>query len=326
MAALWQEGQTCHGTDPWFTGCLAVAAIVADVGIATGRGLRGPVARRRRNTLPCPAGRVVVYFGQDVAQLVSAVHAAELGAIPSSGLTFEAAGPAARPTREEAVPAVRLAGRFHSMRTIAYVAAAEQYREARETVGVLAPVVRAAGLSDVSRERHGLSAAVLQSILLGAPRDCGSFVSFAGRVVSQDFTGRLLRSLRVGHEVRLLPGPPRQFHEEERDHQPRHQCVPGGSRERVAQCEGHRQCGEEQDHPSENSVLFSGCPQRAAVVDYGGCQSGITALTASGGTDYRRPVGGVEVSGSGPGPVHPTGHPDSVEGAEEQGGQSRAYP
>lgn len=46
-----------------------------------------------------------------------------------------------------------------------------------------------------------------------APRDRGSFVSFAWRVVSQDLSGQLLRSLGVGHDVRLLPGPPCQFHE-----------------------------------------------------------------------------------------------------------------
>jgi hypothetical protein len=55
-----------------------------------------------------------------------------------------------------------LADRLHNMRTIAFLAPSTQYRKARETLDVLAPLARAAGLSDVSRELRDLSVAVLQ--------------------------------------------------------------------------------------------------------------------------------------------------------------------
>ncbi|MEU8986942.1 HD domain-containing protein [Streptomyces sp. NPDC048558] len=58
--------------------------------------------------------------------------------------------------------AIRLADRLHNMRTIAFVAPAKQHRKVGETIDILAPLARAAGLSDVGRERHELSAAVLQ--------------------------------------------------------------------------------------------------------------------------------------------------------------------
>ncbi|MGW6893721.1 HD domain-containing protein [Streptomyces chartreusis] len=58
--------------------------------------------------------------------------------------------------------AIRLADRLHNMRTIAFVAPAKQHRKARETIDILAPLARAAGLTEVSRELHDLSTAVLQ--------------------------------------------------------------------------------------------------------------------------------------------------------------------
>ncbi|MEU6242782.1 HD domain-containing protein [Streptomyces sp. NPDC047024] len=58
--------------------------------------------------------------------------------------------------------AIRLADRLHNMRTIAFAAPTRRYRVARETLNVIAPLARAAGLTDVSRELHDLSSAVLQ--------------------------------------------------------------------------------------------------------------------------------------------------------------------
>ncbi|WP_256464632.1 HD domain-containing protein [Streptomyces sp. Go40/10] len=58
--------------------------------------------------------------------------------------------------------AIRLADRLHNMCTIAFVAPTRRYRVARETVDVIAPLARAAGLTDVSQELHDLSSGVLQ--------------------------------------------------------------------------------------------------------------------------------------------------------------------
>ncbi|MFF4258650.1 HD domain-containing protein [Streptomyces sp. NPDC001663] len=159
-AARWHEGQTRRSGAPYVTHCLAVAAIVADVGMPPAvvcAALLHDIA-----DTPCPPSRVVEHFGQDIAQLVSDVHTATVGAIPPSGLTVEAARPSVPPTREQAVLAICLADRLHNMRTITFLAPATQHRKARETLDVLAPLARAAGLTDVSRELHDLSAAVLQ--------------------------------------------------------------------------------------------------------------------------------------------------------------------
>ncbi|MFJ9714007.1 HD domain-containing protein [Streptomyces sp. NPDC101234] len=160
-AAVWHAGQTRRSGDPLLTHCLAVAAIVADIGMPPAV-ICAAVLHDIADT-PCPPGRVAEHFGQEVADLISAVRTAKLDAIPLSALNFEGARPPAlKPAREEAVLAIRLADRLHNMRTIAFVAPTRRYLVARETLDLIAPLARAAGLTDVSRELHDLSSAVLQ--------------------------------------------------------------------------------------------------------------------------------------------------------------------
>lgn len=159
-AARWHAGQTRYSGDPYLTHCLAVAAIVADVGMPP-TVVCAALLHDVEDT-SCPPGRVAEYFGPDVAQLVSDVRTVKLRAIPPSGLHPGAARPASRSPHEEAVLAIRLADRLHNMRTIEFVAPGKQHGKAHETIKVFAPLARAAGLAEVSRELHDLSAAVLQ--------------------------------------------------------------------------------------------------------------------------------------------------------------------
>ncbi|WP_060887133.1 HD domain-containing protein [Streptomyces caniscabiei] len=160
-AAMWHAGQTRRSGDPFLIHCVAVAAIVADIGMPP------PVICAALlhdiDDSPCPPGRVTEHFGQGIADLISAVRTSRLSEIPLSALNFPTARPPTLPpTREEAVLAIRLADRLHNLRTIAFVSPTRRYRVARETLDVIAPLARAAGLTDVSRELHDLSAAVIR--------------------------------------------------------------------------------------------------------------------------------------------------------------------
>ncbi|WP_225900078.1 MULTISPECIES: HD domain-containing protein [unclassified Streptomyces] len=160
-AAVWHAGQTRRSGDPFLTHCLAVAAIVTDIGMPPSV-ICAAVLHDIDDT-PCPPGRVAEHFGQEIADLISAVRTAKLAAIPLTALDFGVArSPAFKPTREEAVLAIRLADPLHNLRTIAFVAPTRRYLVARETLDVIAPLARAAGLTDVSREPHDLSSAALQ--------------------------------------------------------------------------------------------------------------------------------------------------------------------
>ncbi|MFJ1602305.1 HD domain-containing protein [Streptomyces sp. NPDC088253] len=155
-AAAWHAGQTRHSGDPFITHCLAVAAIGMPPAVICAALLHDI------DDTPCPPGRVAERFGQEITGLISALRTAKLSAIPPSGRASDVARPASQPTREEAMLAIRLADRLHNMRTSAVLAPARRYRVARETLEVIAPLARAAGLTDVSRELRDLSAVVLQ--------------------------------------------------------------------------------------------------------------------------------------------------------------------
>ncbi|WP_328868771.1 HD domain-containing protein [Streptomyces sp. NBC_00287] len=160
-ADVWHAGQTRRSGDPFLTHCLAVAAIVADIGMPPAV-ICAAVLHDIDDTA-CPPGRVAEHFGQEIVDLIASVRTAQLSTIPLSALNFDSATRAAlQPTCEEAVLAIRLADRLHNMRTIAFVAPTRRYRVARETLDVIAPLARTAGLTEVSRELYDLSSAVLQ--------------------------------------------------------------------------------------------------------------------------------------------------------------------
>ncbi|WP_323178754.1 HD domain-containing protein [Streptomyces sp. NBC_01381] len=97
-AARWHEGQTRRSGDPYLTHCLAVAAILADLGMP-------PVVvcaalLHDIEDTPCPPDRVVEQFGQEIAQLIAAARTANANTIPPSGLL---GGSAVDLVREEAV-------------------------------------------------------------------------------------------------------------------------------------------------------------------------------------------------------------------------------
>ncbi|MFC8394146.1 HD domain-containing protein [Streptomyces sp. NPDC057238] len=160
-AAIWHEGQIRRNGDPFLTHCIAVAAIVAAIGMPPA--VVCAALLHDIDDSSCPPNRVTECFGQEIAGLISAARTTRLSTIPLSVLNYHTAGPLAfQPTREEAVLAIRLADRLHNMRTIAFVPPTRRYHVARETLDVIAPLARAVGLTDVSRELHDLSSAVIR--------------------------------------------------------------------------------------------------------------------------------------------------------------------
>ncbi|MFD5859805.1 HD domain-containing protein [Streptomyces chartreusis] len=160
-AAVWHAGQTRRSGDPFITHCLAVAAIVADIGMPPS--VICAALLHDIDDSPCPPGRVTEHFGQETTDLISGVRTVKFDAIPLGALNFRMARTQVlRPTHEEAVLAIRLADRLHNLRTIAFLAPTRRYRVARETLDLVAPLARTAGLTEVSQELHDLSSAALQ--------------------------------------------------------------------------------------------------------------------------------------------------------------------
>ncbi|MFD7710866.1 HD domain-containing protein [Streptomyces sp. NPDC059785] len=158
-AEFWHRGQLRRSGAPMLTHCVSVAAIVAGCGMPPDV-VCAALLHDLEDTA-CPPERVAELFGSYVAELVRALPAAPL---PRPAGAPDATGSA--PSFEAAVLVIRLADRLHNMRTIAFLSRATRYRKARETVDVLAPLARAAGLPRVGRELHDLSSAVLRGPVL----------------------------------------------------------------------------------------------------------------------------------------------------------------
>ncbi|WP_408995504.1 HD domain-containing protein [Streptomyces caniscabiei] len=92
---MWHAGQTRRSGDPFLIHCVAVAAIVADIGMPP------PVICAALlhdiDDSPCPPGRVTEHFGQGIADLISAVRTSRLSEIPLSALNFPTARPPTLP-------------------------------------------------------------------------------------------------------------------------------------------------------------------------------------------------------------------------------------
>ncbi|WP_371271962.1 HD domain-containing protein, partial [Streptomyces sp. cf124] len=99
---MWHAGQTRRSGDPFLIHCVAVAAIVADIGMPP------PVICAALlhdiDDSPCPPGRVTEHFGQGIADLVSAVRTSRLSEIPLSALNFPTARPPTLRRRAYLVP------------------------------------------------------------------------------------------------------------------------------------------------------------------------------------------------------------------------------
>ncbi|MFF9157518.1 HD domain-containing protein [Streptomyces sp. NPDC014846] len=155
-AARWHEGQTRRSGEPFITHCLAVAAILADLGMPPA--VVCAALLHDIGDTPCPPDRVGERFGLEIAQLVTTAATAKVSTPLPSG---RSSGAAADPLLDEAVVALCLADRLHNLRTAAFLPPATQRRKARQTLDVLVPLAHAAGMRGVGRELHDLSTVIL---------------------------------------------------------------------------------------------------------------------------------------------------------------------
>jgi (p)ppGpp synthase/HD superfamily hydrolase len=147
-----------HSGAPVLTHCVAVAAIVAECGMPPAV-VCAALLHDLEDT-ECPPERVAELFGPYVADLQRAIPATPLAPSPTAPVGTD---PGCVPSFDESVLVIRLADRLHNMRTISFLSQATRWRKARETVEVFAPLARAAGLNQMSRELHDLASAELRS-------------------------------------------------------------------------------------------------------------------------------------------------------------------
>mgnify|MGYP001171176603 CR=1 FL=1 len=155
------RGQLRKSGDPYITHPLAVATILAELGMDT----TTLVAALLHDTIEdtdYSLERLREDFGDEVAHLVDGV----------TKLDKVKLGPAAEAetirkmviamARDPRVLVIKLADRLHNMRTMRFLPPEKQARKARETLEVLAPLAHRLGMATVKWELEDLAFAILQ--------------------------------------------------------------------------------------------------------------------------------------------------------------------
>jgi guanosine-3',5'-bis(diphosphate) 3'-pyrophosphohydrolase len=154
------RGQLRKSGDPYITHPLAVATILADLGMDT----ITLVAALLHDTVEdtgLTTDALAAEFGADIAHLVEGVtkldrvkfgEAAEAETIRKMIVAM---------ARDPRVLVIKLADRLHNMRTLRFLPPAKQERKARETLEVLAPLAHRLGMNTIKWELEDLAFATL---------------------------------------------------------------------------------------------------------------------------------------------------------------------
>lgn len=152
VAAYWHRDQWRKSGDPYVTHSVAVARILADLGMDAASVCAGLLHDVPDDT-PCPPDQLRMEFGDEIMGIVGKVL--ELDSLRTTSVTtvLEAAEPR--------VLAVKLADRLHNMQTLRHVGVDKQERKSRETLELFAPVAAHLGLDTLKRQLEDLALATL---------------------------------------------------------------------------------------------------------------------------------------------------------------------
>ena len=160
VAEQCHRGQLRKSGDPYITHPLAVATILAELGMDTTTLIAALLHDTVEDTGYTDAD-VAKEFGAEVAHLVDGVtkldkvkfgEAAEAETIRKMIVAM---------SRDPRVLVIKLADRLHNMRTLRFLPPAKQERKARETLEVLAPLAHRLGMNTLKWELEDLSFATL---------------------------------------------------------------------------------------------------------------------------------------------------------------------
>jgi GTP diphosphokinase / guanosine-3',5'-bis(diphosphate) 3'-diphosphatase len=160
VAEAKHEGQKRKSGDPYITHPLAVATILAELGMDTTT-LVAALLHDTVEDTDYSLDRLRKDFGEEVAHLVDGVtklDRVELGSAAEAETIRKMVVAMARDPR---VLVIKLSDRLHNMRTMRFLPPEKQAKKARETLEVLAPLAHRLGMATVKWELEDLSFAIL---------------------------------------------------------------------------------------------------------------------------------------------------------------------
>ena len=159
-AELHHTGQLRKSGDPYITHPLAVATILAELGMDT----TTLVAALLHDTVEDTGytlDAVRADFGEEVAHLVDGVTKLDKVALGTAAEAETIRKMIIAMARDPRVLVIKVADRLHNMRTMRFLPPEKQARKARETLEVIAPLAHRLGMATVKWELEDLAFAIL---------------------------------------------------------------------------------------------------------------------------------------------------------------------
>jgi GTP pyrophosphokinase len=160
VAAHWHRDQKRKSGDPYITHPLAVATILAELGMNT----ETICAALLHDTVEDTAYTLVELksvFGEDVAALVDGVTKLDKVKYGESAEAETVRKMVVAMSRDIRVLVIKLADRLHNMRTLRYLPREKQERKSRETLEIFAPLAHRLGMNTVKWELEDLAFATM---------------------------------------------------------------------------------------------------------------------------------------------------------------------
>ena len=160
IAERMHEGQTRKSGDPYITHPLAVATILAELGM-TAPTLCAALLHDTVEDTDYTLDQLRADFGDEVRQLVDGVTKLDKVKYGDSAQSETIRKMVVAMSRDIRVLVIKLADRLHNMRTLRYLRQDKQERIARETIEIFAPLAHRLGMNTIKWELEDLAFATL---------------------------------------------------------------------------------------------------------------------------------------------------------------------
>ncbi|MGH3256006.1 MAG: RelA/SpoT family protein [Streptosporangiaceae bacterium] len=159
-AAHWHKDQKRLSGDPFITHPLAVATILAELGMPS-QTICAALLHDSIEDTPYKLTQLRADFGEDVAALVDGVTKLDKVKYGESAEAETVRKMVVAMSRDIRVLVIKLADRLHNMRTLRYLAREKQERKSREVLEIYAPLAHRLGMNTVKWELEDLAFATL---------------------------------------------------------------------------------------------------------------------------------------------------------------------
>jgi guanosine-3',5'-bis(diphosphate) 3'-pyrophosphohydrolase len=159
-AARLHAGQSRRSGDPYITHPLAVATILAELGMPHDT-ICAALLHDTVEDTPYTIAQLREDFGEDIAALVDGVTKLDKVKYGDAAQAETVRKMVVAMSRDIRVLVIKLADRLHNMRTLRYIPRAKQEQKSRETLEIFAPLAHRLGMNTVKWELEDLAFATL---------------------------------------------------------------------------------------------------------------------------------------------------------------------